>query len=57
MFPDVDLAIPADPTNDVEEFTESQKKIADKWAELLGTSKFGPYDNFFDLGGNSLSFT
>lgn len=28
--------------------------IADLWAALLGQDRVGAYDNFFDLGGNSL---
>ncbi|MGB7293372.1 MAG: amino acid adenylation domain-containing protein [Thermodesulfobacteriota bacterium] len=34
-----------------------EKKIADIWSEVLGVDRVGVYDNFFDLGGNSLEAT
>ena len=34
---------------------EIEHKIADLWRETLGIDKVGVYDNFFDLGGNSLT--
>ncbi len=34
--------------------SETQRRIAAIWAELLGTSRVGLTDNFFDLGGHSL---
>lgn len=36
------------PRNDLEQ------KIVDTWGEILGLENVGIYDNFFDLGGNSL---
>ena len=39
------------PRNDLE------KEIAAVWEELLGIEGIGVYDDFFDLGGNSLSGT
>ncbi|NJK58277.1 MAG: SDR family NAD(P)-dependent oxidoreductase [Pleurocapsa sp. SU_5_0] len=33
---------------------EVEKKIADIWQQLLGIETVGIYDNFFDLGGDSL---
>ncbi|GCE31286.1 hypothetical protein KDA_67700 [Dictyobacter alpinus] len=39
------------------EFTarsEYERAIADIWQDALGLEKVGLYDNFFDLGGNSL---
>ncbi|GFZ92179.1 non-ribosomal peptide synthetase [Okeania sp. KiyG1] len=37
--------------------TETQKELAEIWAEVLGIEKVGVYDNFFDLGGHSLRAT
>jgi thioesterase domain-containing protein/acyl carrier protein len=34
--------------------SETEKKLADIWMELLGVDRVGIHDNFFDLGGNSL---
>jgi polyketide synthase PksJ len=34
--------------------TASEKVVADIWQEVLQLKKVGIYDNFFDLGGNSL---
>jgi acyl transferase domain-containing protein/acyl carrier protein len=33
---------------------EVERKIAERYQELLGIEKVGIYDNFFDLGGHSL---
>jgi len=35
--------------------TEVEKALADVWTEVLGIEKVGRNDNFFDLGGHSLS--
>ncbi|NEO70942.1 amino acid adenylation domain-containing protein, partial [Moorena sp. SIO3H5] len=37
--------------------TETQKVLAEIWAEVLGIEKVGIHDNFFDLGGHSLMAT
>jgi len=34
--------------------TETERQIAEVWADLLGIDKVGTRDNFFELGGNSL---
>ena len=34
--------------------TDTEKLLADIWAEYLGVTKIGIYDNFFELGGHSL---
>jgi amino acid adenylation domain-containing protein len=34
--------------------TQEQIWLADIWEQLIGTSKIGKHDNFFDLGGHSL---
>jgi len=41
----------------VEPRTETEKKLAALWAELLGRDQIGVYDNFFELGGHSLLAT
>lgn len=41
----------------VEPETDSQRKIAAIWSELLGVQKIGIDDNFFELGGHSLLAT
>jgi len=38
----------------VEPGTLKEKKLAEIWASSLGIEKIGIYDNFIDLGGNSL---
>ncbi len=45
------------PTPYKEPKTELEKEILTVWQKLLGIEKIGIYDNFFDLGGNSLSGT
>jgi acyl-CoA synthetase (AMP-forming)/AMP-acid ligase II/acyl carrier protein len=35
----------------------AEKKLADIWAEILGVAQVGIRDNFFSLGGDSLSAT
>ncbi|GAB2724147.1 non-ribosomal peptide synthetase [Kitasatospora kifunensis] len=33
---------------------ETERILADVWAEVLGVAKVGVHDNFFDLGGDSI---
>ncbi|MFD0201926.1 MULTISPECIES: non-ribosomal peptide synthetase [Saccharothrix] len=35
--------------------TEAERRVADVWAEVLGLSEVGAEDNFFTLGGDSIS--
>jgi acyl-CoA synthetase (AMP-forming)/AMP-acid ligase II/acyl carrier protein len=42
-------------TDYLEPRTQLEKTIAEIWAEVLSLDKVGVNDNFFDLGGNSLS--
>ncbi len=37
--------------------TETERKIAEVWSEILGTPEIGVLDNFVDLGGHSLLAT
>jgi acyl carrier protein len=37
--------------------TPTEQAIAEIWAQILGCSPIGIHDNFFDLGGHSLSAT
>jgi amino acid adenylation domain-containing protein len=37
--------------------SETEKKLAIMWGELLGRQQIGIYDNFFELGGHSLLAT
>jgi hypothetical protein len=33
----------------------TQRRVARLWSDVLGVPQVGLYDNFFDLGGNSLA--
>ncbi|NET65458.1 MAG: amino acid adenylation domain-containing protein [Moorea sp. SIO1G6] len=55
-LPAPDLAISAS-TEFVAPETETQKVLAEIWAEVLGIEQVGIHDNFFDLGGHSLKAT
>ncbi|NEO42624.1 MAG: amino acid adenylation domain-containing protein, partial [Moorea sp. SIOASIH] len=55
-LPAPDLAISAS-TEYMAPQTETQKVLAEIWAEVLGIEKVGIHDNFFDLGGHSLMAT
>ncbi len=37
--------------------TETEKKLAEIWSKLIGSSEISPADNFFHLGGHSLFAT
>ncbi|NEP28402.1 non-ribosomal peptide synthetase, partial [Moorena sp. SIO3I6] len=55
-LPAPDLAISAS-TEYMAPETETQKVLAEIWAEVLGIEQVGIHDNFFDLGGHSLMAT
>jgi NAD(P)-dependent dehydrogenase (short-subunit alcohol dehydrogenase family) len=46
---------PSLPTAYVAPVSEVERKIATSWSQALGIANIGINDNFFDLGGNSLS--
>jgi acyl transferase domain-containing protein/acyl carrier protein len=46
---------PALPTSFVAAGNEIEDKIVEAWKEVLGIEEIGIHDNFFDLGGTSLS--
>ncbi|HYH13788.1 MAG TPA: AMP-binding protein, partial [Flavisolibacter sp.] len=52
-LPDVRLT-PHVPQNYVAPRNKTEKMIASIWGQLLGIEQVGVFDNFFDLGGNSL---
>jgi aryl carrier-like protein len=37
--------------------TERERILAEIWADVLGVEQVGIYDNFFDLGGDSIRAT
>jgi acyl transferase domain-containing protein len=39
---------------DLSELTECEKLIVEAWSEVLGFTEFGPDDNFFEIGGDSI---
>jgi non-ribosomal peptide synthetase component F len=41
-------------TSHVEPRTETERTVAEIWAEVLGVERVGAQDNFFDLGGDSI---
>lgn len=38
----------------IEPATETERQIAEVWADLLGVDQVGVHDNFFEMGGSSL---
>jgi acyl carrier protein len=51
------VGVDADQTLFVAPRSRTEKTVAGIWAEVLGQERVGIYDNFFDLGGHSLSVT
>jgi amino acid adenylation domain-containing protein/non-ribosomal peptide synthase protein (TIGR01720 family) len=52
-LPDPDLT-QSQATGYVEPTTDREKYLAELWQQLLGIERVGIYDNFFEVGGNSL---
>ncbi|NEO74604.1 phosphopantetheine-binding protein, partial [Moorena sp. SIO3H5] len=55
-LPELDVASSVS-TEYVAPQTQTQKVLAEIWAEVLGIEQVGIHDNFFDLGGHSLMAT
>ncbi|HEY8666007.1 MAG TPA: amino acid adenylation domain-containing protein, partial [Tepidisphaeraceae bacterium] len=53
-LPAPDLALLADDRRYAPPQTPVEQRLASIWAEVLGVSRIGLRDNFFDLGGHSL---
>ena len=53
-LPDVDKTQIKSETKYIAPRNALEKYLAQLWSEMLGVEKIGVYDNFFDLGGNSL---
>jgi acyl carrier protein len=53
VLPPPVVAILAEPAGGAP--TQLEQTIVDAWRQALGASRIGPNDNFFDLGGDSLS--
>jgi hypothetical protein len=54
------LAVPERPELSsafVEPATETERRLAEIWTELLGVGRIGAHDDFFELGGHSLIAT
>ena len=56
-LPAPDFSMRAPGKRDVAPRSDFEAKLARIWSEVLGTSRVGVFDNFFDLGGQSLLAT
>ncbi|GAB1538793.1 hypothetical protein NUACC21_14570 [Scytonema sp. NUACC21] len=56
-LPDPELAQPKLDTTFVAPRTPTEEVLAEIWTQVLRLERVGVYDNFFDLGGHSLSAT
>jgi hypothetical protein len=56
-LPAPDFSMRAPGKGDVAFRSDFEAKLARIWSEVLGTSRVGVFDNFFDLGGQSLLAT
>ncbi len=50
-----DIEVTTEPRARVGPRSEMERQLADIWTEVLGIEDIGVHDNFFDIGGNSLS--
>jgi acyl carrier protein len=56
-LPILDTVRPAHAPEFVAPRTETEKRLAGWWAEVLGVERVSIYDDFFELGGHSLTAT
>jgi amino acid adenylation domain-containing protein len=54
LLPGPEVKLEAPPREYVAPTTDIEERIAAVWRDVLGVEKIGLYDNFFDIGGNSL---
>ena len=54
-LPEPDLSVDSDADRQIEPRTEVEKKIADIWKAELKLPEIGIHDNFFGIGGDSLT--
>jgi amino acid adenylation domain-containing protein len=53
-LPEADMARPELGQGYVAPRTYAERELAEVWSEVLGFERVGVYDNFFDLGGDSI---
>ena len=53
-LPEADMARPELGQGYVAPRTHAERELAEVWSEVLGFERIGVYDNFFDLGGDSI---
>ncbi|MEV8516950.1 amino acid adenylation domain-containing protein [Dactylosporangium sp. NPDC051484] len=56
-LPEPDLSRPAIDTPWVEPQSQTQRRVAEVWSQVLGVASPGAHDSFLELGGDSLAAT